>query len=136
MSAYVTLVIYVSLVIRGLDEKTRREIRSEAARRGLRLAQALREAISVWQSQNMAGSVQSERDANNAIYESVKEELKQHSGKTALIAEGKILGFFDSPKEASAHLRAHAPNARHAIITVIGKDKREELEWLAGSMNL
>ena len=38
IGSVVTKVILVTLVIRGLDEKTKRSLRAEAIRRGLRLA--------------------------------------------------------------------------------------------------
>jgi hypothetical protein len=136
IASRVTKVILVTLVIRGLDEKTKRSLRAEAVKRGLRLAQAVKEAFQVWRSYDQETQTLTERDVNNAAYNALREELGKYAGKTILIAEGKIVGAYESPRSASTDLRLKAPQARHAIITTIGKDKRKELEWLGGSLNL
>ncbi len=78
----------------------------------------------------------SERDINNHVYNALRQELQTHVGKTALIAMGKLLGIYKDPRAAERDLRAKAPEAHHAIIIVIGKDKAEELEWLGGFLSL
>ena len=132
----VTKVILMTLVIRGLDEKTKRSIRSEAVRRGLRLAEAVKEAFHLWRAYNLDSDVMSEREANNAAYEALREELEKYSGRTVLIANGRLLGVYGDPHSAALDLRLKAPEVHHAIITVINKDKQEELQWLGGSLNL
>jgi hypothetical protein len=132
----VTKVILVTLVVRGLDEKTRRSIRAEAVKRGLRLAQAVKEAFQLWRAYDQEVSTLSERDANNAAYNALRQELEKYNNKTILIAKGKFLGAYDDPRTAAMDLKRKAPDANHAIITVMGRDKREELEWLGGSLNL
>ena len=129
-------VILVTLVIRGLDEKTRRSLRAEAIKRGLRLAQAVKEAFQLWRTYNEEASTLSERDVNNAAYNALRQELDKYAGKTILIARGKFLGAYDNTRSAAVDLKVKAPEAGHAIVTIIGKDKREELEWLGGSLNL
>lgn len=123
-------------MIRGLDEKTKRSLRAEAIKRGLRLAQAVKEAFQLWRTYDQEASTLSERDINNAAYNALRQELEKYDGKTILIARGKLLGTYDDPRSAAMDLRVKAPEARHAIVTIIGKDKREELEWLGGSLNL
>jgi len=124
------------LVIRGLDEKTKRSIRSEAIKRGLRLAQVVKEAFQLWRTYDQEASTLPERDANNAAYNALRQEFEKYANKTVLIAKGRLLGTYDDPRSAALDLRLKAPEAQHAIITVIGKDKREELEWMGGSLNL
>lgn len=135
-TALITKVILVTLVIRGLDEKTKRSLRAEAIRRGLRLAQAVKEAFQLWRSYDQDAQTLSERDINNAAYDALRQELEKYASKTILIAGGRLLGTYENPRSAAMGLKAKAPEARHAIITTIGKDKREELEWLSGSLNL
>lgn len=132
----VTKVMLVTLVIRGLDEKTKRSLRAEAIRRGLRLAQAVKEAFQLWLSYDQDAQTLSERDVNNAAYNALRQELEKYAGKTILIAGGRLLGTYENPRSAAMDLRLKAPEAQHAIVTAIGKDKREELEWLGGSLNL
>lgn len=135
-AANVTKVTLMTLVIRGMDEKTKRSIRAEALKRGLRLAQAAKEAFQLWQTYTPDESVVSEMEANNAVYNALRQELDKYAGRAILIAKGKLLGTYDNPQSAALDLRIRAPEAHQAIITVINKDKREELEWLGGSLNL
>ena len=126
----------MTLVIRGLDEKTKRSIKAEAVRRGLRLAEAVREAFHLWRTYDQDAKLVSERDVNNATYVALRHELEKYAEKTILIAHGKLIGTYDSPRSAFLELKKKAPDARHAIVTVMGKDRREELEWWAGSLSL
>lgn len=126
----------MTLVIRGMDEKTKRSIRAEAVRRGLRLAQAVKEAFQLWQTYKPDESAVSEMEANNAAYNALREELDRYSGKAVLIAKGKLLGTYNDPRSAALDLKVKAPDAHQAIITIINRDKKEELEWLTGSLNL
>lgn len=134
-SCSVTKVILVTLVIRGLDEKTRRSLRAEAIRRGLKLSQAVKEAFQIWRSYDRDAETLSERDVNNSIYNALRDELEQYAGKTVLIAGGKLIGVYDSPASAAKELNSKSPESKHAIITVVGQDTREELEWLGGSLS-
>lgn len=126
----------MTLVIRGLDEKTKRSFRAEAIRRGLKLAQAAKEAFLLWRSYDQDAQTLSERDINNAAYNALRQELEKYSGKTVVIASGRLIGIYNDPRTAAKDLGTKAPEAQHAIITVVGTDKREELEWLGGSLNL
>jgi hypothetical protein len=119
-----------------MDEETKRSIRAEAVRRGLKLAQAVKEAFQLWQTFNPDESAVSEMEANNAAYNARRQEREKYAGKTVLIANGKLLGAYDDPRSAALDLKSKAPEAHQAIITIINKDKKEELEWLAGSLNL
>jgi hypothetical protein len=119
-----------------LDEKTKRSLRAEAVRRGLKLAQAIKEAFQLWRSYDQETATLSERDINNACYNALQQELQKYAGKTILISEGRLIGIYENPRGAAKDLKLKAPEARHAIVTVVGQDRREELEWLSGSLNL
>jgi len=43
---------------------------------------------------------------------------------------------FEDVAKGAKDLKLKAPEARHAIVTVMGQDQREKLEWLSGSLNL
>jgi hypothetical protein len=136
MRCDVTKVILMTLVVRGLDDKTKRSFRAEAIRRGLKLAEAVKEAFQVWRSYDRDAQTLSERDVNNAAYNALGQELERYAGKTILIAEGKLLGVYENPRSAAKDLASKAPHAHHAIVTKVGEDRRLELEWLGGSLNL
>lgn len=126
----------MTLVVRGLDEKTKRSLRAEAVRRGLKLSQAVKEAFQIWRSYDEDAETLSERDVNNGVYNALGAELEKYAGKTILIAGGKLIGVYDSPASAARDLKSKSPESRHAIITVVGQDRGEELEWLGGSLSL
>jgi len=102
----------------------------------LLLHQALEEAITLWLNASPA-VLESDVEVNNRVYESMKEELaNSHSGKFAVIAEGRMLGVFGDLKEVSEALRALRPRVRHAIVTKVGVDGElaGEFEWWGGSI--
>ncbi len=99
------------------------------------MAEAVKEAFQLWRSYDRDAEVLSEREVNNATYDALRQELEKYSGKTVLISRGKVLGVYEDPRSAAKDLKLKAPDAQHAIITVVGKDKREQLEWLGGSLN-
>ncbi len=126
----------MTLVIKKLDPQKVRMFKAEAVRRGLPLHQALEEAITLWLNTSHA-VVESDFDANNRVYEAVKEELrKNHMGEFAIIAEGKLIGVFKDGQKAREALRSLGSHVKHAILTQVGVDEERagELEWWGGSI--
>jgi len=126
----------MTLVIKNAQEKILREFKAEAARRGLSLSQAFEEAVKYWLTFKDR-EVLSEADLNNIAYESLENDFREHSGKYAVVVEGRLAGIFASLEEVSAALRKFHPTPKHALVVKIGFDDRvlEGLEWLGGSMN-
>lgn len=122
----------VTLVVKGADEKRLREFKAEAIRRGLRLAEALEEAIELWLS---AKPLLDEVDANNLAYLRARRRLEGQQGKYAVFAFGRLIGVFESLEEVSRALRSLEARPRHAVVVKIGVDKPGELEWLGGSIS-
>ncbi len=121
------------MVIKKVDEKKLREFKAEAIRRGLTFSKAFEKAIDLWLKERTAIEA---IDINNKLYEEVKDELvKKYHGKYVVIAEGKLLGIYNSLKEVSKVLKEN-PRIRHAIVAKIGVDAppRGELEWWGGSI--
>ena len=124
------------MVIKKLDPEKLRQIKAKAARRGLLLHQALEEAITLWLNYNEA-DLETDADANNRVYEAMKEELsKRYTGKFIIIAEGKLIGVYENLNEASEKLRSLRPHIKHAILTKVGYDEEcsGEYEWWGGSI--
>ena len=119
-----------TLVVKGADERRLREFKAEAVRRGLRLSEALEEAIELWLS---AKPVLDEVDANNLAYLRAKRLLEGQEGRYAVFAHGRMVGVFDSLEEVSGALRSLEPRPRHAVVVRVGVDKPDELEWWGGS---
>jgi len=129
----VKVVKRVTLVVKNADERKLREFKAEAVRRGLKLSEALEEAIELWLS---AKPLLDEVDANNLAYLRAKRKLEEHRGKYAVFAHGRMIGVFESLEEASGALRSLEPKPRHAVVVKIGVDKPGELEWWGGSISL
>jgi len=126
----------LTLVIKKLDPEKLRQFKAEAVRRGLLLHQALEEAITLWLNYNEA-DLETDADANNRVYEAMKEELSQkYTGKFIIIAEGKLTGVYENLNEASEKLRSLKPRIKHAILTRVGYDEEYsgEYEWWGGSI--
>ena len=124
----------MTLVIKKVDEKKLREFKAEAIRRGLTFSKAFEKAIDLWLKRER--TVIEAVDINNKLYEEVKDELvKKYHGKYVVIAEGKLLGVYDSLREVSRILREN-PGIRRALVAKLGVDGplRGEPEWWGGSI--
>ena len=126
----------MTLVIKKIDPEKVRLFKAEAVKKGLLLHEALEEAITLWL--NFRGSfVESDFEANNRVYEAMKEELKKnHMGSFVVIAEGRLVGVCEDKGEALSALHSLGSNVGHAILTQISVDeeRRGELEWWGGSI--
>ncbi len=126
----------MTLVIKKLNPEIVRLFKAEAVKRGLLLNQAIEEAITLWLNTGRS-VVETDFEANNRVYESMKEELrKNHSGKFIVIAEGRLAGIFSEESEAIEVLRRLGEHIKHAILTRVGADDERagELEWWGGSI--
>ncbi|MHA1607958.1 MAG: hypothetical protein ACTSWP_10585 [Candidatus Freyarchaeota archaeon] len=122
----------VTLVARGVDGKLYREFKAEAVRRGMKVSQAIEESMRLWLSSRE--QVKSEVDINNEAYERMREELEaKYKGKYAVISGGKLIGVCNDLREVREVLRRREAG-RHAIVVKVGVDRREEHEWLGGSL--
>jgi hypothetical protein len=123
------------LVIKKIDQKILRDLKAEAARRGLTLGEVFKEAANLWLTSRQETTVLTETDHNNEFYESNEAELKrQYEGRYVLIAGARLVGAYDDLHAAGEAMRALKPRPSHAILTKIGKDAREYGEWLGGSL--
>lgn len=125
----------MTLVIKNVDERTLRELKAEAARRGLTLAEVFEEAANVWLSRNEQALAMTETDVNNEFYESNLAQLEaEHQGSFLVIANGGLVGAFDDLEAAGEAIRSLRPRPTHALITKAGADSKELGEWLGGSL--
>jgi hypothetical protein len=123
------------LVIKKIDQRTLRELKAEAARRGLTLAEVFREAVNLWLNRRGETTVLTEADQNNDFYEANEAELeRQYKGRYVLIAGARLVGAYDDLHAAGEAMRTLSPRPRQAILTKMGKDARESGEWLGGSL--
>jgi len=125
----------LTLVIKKIDQRTLRDLKAEAARRGLTLGEVFREAVNLWLTRRQETPLLTEADQNNAFYESNEAELeRQYKGRYVLIAGARLVGAYDDLHAAGEAMKGLSPRPRQAILTKIGKDARESGEWLGGSL--
>ena len=125
----------MTLVIKKIDQRTLRNLKAEAARRGLTLAEVFQEAAHLWLSRGQETSMLTETDRDNEFYESEEAELeRQYKGRYVLIAGARLVGAFDDLEAAGKAIRFLSPRPVHVILTKMGQDERMVGEWLAGSL--
>jgi hypothetical protein len=126
---------WLTLIIKKIDQRTLRNLKADAARRGLTLAEVFQEAAHLWLSRGQETSMLTETDRDNEFYESEEAELeKRYKGRYVLIAGARLVGAFDDLEAAGKAIRSLSPRPVHAILTRIGQDERMVGEWLAGSL--
>jgi hypothetical protein len=121
-------------VIKKLDQRTLRELKAQAARRGLTLAQVFEQAVNLWLNRNESPAT-NETDRDNEFYESNKAQLEaEYRGRYVLITNGRFIGAYDSLEQAGEAIKALSPRPTHAILTKASEDIKEPGEWLGGSL--
>jgi plasmid stability protein len=125
----------MDVIIRGLDEKLHRKLKSEAALRGMSLSKALEEAIRVWLRAESNKAVLEENEANNLAYERMKHELnRKYRGRYVVFCGGRFLGAAGSLEEAGA--LAHGSSDGKALVAKVGERRPAGGEWLWSSLEL
>lgn len=75
-----------------------------------------------------------EAEENRREYLRVKDEMvKEHMGKVAVIAGGKVVCIADSVEEAVKIAGKKAPDAKHRILWKIGEDEKVVVRRIGGS---
>lgn len=122
----------MTLVARNINEELYKQFKAEAIRRGLKVSEALEEAMRLWLQKNMVVN-DPEAEKNYKKYNELENELmKKYHGKYVVIAKGKFIGAFDNLEEVSKTLAKI--NTRHAIVTKMGEEEVIEGEWWGGSI--
>jgi len=124
------------LVLKRVSPEKIRLLKAEAARRGLTPSQAVEEAIELWLRQ---GGLVEDSAADDAAWERMRERLRREArGKYVVIAEGRLVGVYESLEEAAEALRGlRRRGVRRAILVRPGVDDEAaggEGEWLGGSL--
>ncbi len=89
------------------------------------ITRALAEAIELWLAQHRAGLIESERGPNDQAYSQLRAQLeREHAGKWAVIAQGKLQGIGDSLDQVAGL----SPNALDRLVFQIGATRPTEVE--------
>jgi len=123
------------LVLKKVSEEKIRLLKSEAAKRGITLSQAIEEAIEIWVRLSKS-SVTEDNVIDDAVWEERKKELiEKYKGKYVVIVYGKIQGIFNSIDDVSEFLKSLRPKLKRAIVVHIGIDEEGwEGEWWGGAL--
>jgi len=73
--------------------------------------------------------VKYERKINNEAYLQLKNKMDAYRGKYIVIVRGEMIGVFKNYMDAVKTLLDKAPNAKHAIITKVGRKIEVDREW-------
>ncbi len=123
----------MDVIIRGVSPKVYREFKARAAKLGLRLRDALGQAMGSWAG---GGSVSTAAlaDVDNQAYQRMKPELlKKFRGKHVAIAKGEVVAVADSVEDLGAKMRKLS--ITRALGLHVGREERSEVgEWLWGSI--
>jgi hypothetical protein len=104
----------INVHLRKVDEKRYRLFKSAAVNRNITLNRAFEEAIGGWVSGT--DEISEDQALNDVIYKKMKKQLvKDFSGKTIVIADGKFIGAEDSLENAWALASKH----KNALVTKI-----------------
>jgi len=110
----------VDVIIRGVDEDLYREFKAEASRRGMKLREALSEAMRLW--------IRSGEGPDDEFYRRIKGELlKKYRGKHVAISRGRIVAVADTFEEMVEALRR--AGVKKALTVHVGEDVEEVREW-------
>ncbi len=123
------------LVLKNINEEKLRALKAEAARRGLTLSRAVEEAIELWL--RASGGLVTDEAGDELVWLEHRDKLlREHRGKYAVIARGRLIGVYERLEEVQEVLRRlRSRGVRRAIVVKIGEDAEGWTgEWLGGSM--
>lgn len=123
--------------IKNVDDRLYRRVKALAALRGRNVGEVLNEALAIWLSvasdaenaERWKALAEQSRPENALYKEREAEMVADHPGMFVGIADGKVLGFYETEDEACA--AAGSTGAKSGIVTKL--ERREprtvELGW-------
>jgi len=113
-----------TVAIKKVDKQLYRKVKALASLKGKTMGEVVSEAFSLWiQLAGKGASVDKwieleelAREDNEAFEREKSSLLRDHKGQYAAISRGRILGIFNTEREA---LQAIPENTKHGIVTRI-----------------
>jgi plasmid stability protein len=122
------------VLVRGMDEELYRRLKARAALRGMKISEAMEEAVSRWLRSEQS-TVATEMDVNNKRYREMREELLgRWRGKYAVFCRGEFVDVFETLEEAGRACRDRG--VERALLTKVGEEESSGGGWLWGSLQL
>jgi hypothetical protein len=123
----------LDVIIRNVPSKAYREFKARAAKTGLRLGEALKEAMEAWVASWEKNS-DVPHDQNDDAFRRMKAALeKKYRGKYIAMAGGQLVAVADTLEQLGAELRRRRIS-RCRTVRVGFDESGEGGEWLWGSI--
>lgn len=97
------------LVIRDADETVYARFKAKAAFKGLKIGEAITEAMKKWVEEEIpSDSNEAKQESNNIAYRRMIPDLRNnYLGKWGVVSKGDLLGIFDNKKAALEAIQSH-----------------------------
>ncbi len=129
----------MGVYIRGVDEKVYREFKAESVRRGLKIGEAVTEALKIWLNKHRKeeDSIDIARKINNAAYRMIKGKLlRDHLGKWIAIADGRLMAVADSLEQLCKENKEIFEKYDHVLVDQVTPEKRRIMRWRGRSLKI
>ncbi len=113
----------MDVLIRGIDEEVYARLKARASENGLKIGEALTEAIKTWlKNSPEKNEREREQDLNIATFRRMRRFLeKNHRGKWALIARGEVIKLADSLSEIVESKKSEGLTERPSLVFKVGE---------------
>ena len=113
----------MDVLVRGMDGEIYAKLKARASERGLKIGEALTEAIKVWLKNSSENDEnERERNLNIATYRRMKRFLeKNHRGKWVLIARGEVIKVADFLNEIVEASKSEKLTERPCLVFKVGE---------------
>lgn len=123
----------MDVLIRNVPSKAYREFKSRAARSGMRLGDALKEAMERWAAAT-GDEASAPHDQNDDAFRRMKPTLqRKYSGKFIAVANGQLVAVADTLEQLAVELRRKRI-VRCRTVHLGVEESGEGGEWLWGSI--
>lgn len=129
----------MGVYIRGVDEKVYREFKAESVRRGLKIGEAVTEALKIWLNKHRKeeNNIDMARKINNAAYRMIKGKLlRDHLGKWIAIADGRLMAVADSLEQLCKENKEIFEKYDHVLVDQVTPEKRRIMRWRGRSLKI
>ena len=129
----------MGVYIRGVDEKVYREFKAESIRRGLKIGEAVTEALKIWLNKHRKeeNNIDMARKINNAAYRMIKGKLlRDHLGKWIAIADGRLMAVADSLEQLCKENKEIFEKYDHVLVDQVTPEERRIVRWRGRSLKI
>ena len=111
------------LVIKNADEITYSRFKAKAAEKGLRIGEAITDAMKIWLKQAQSADIEKiMEDRNEIAFRRIFPGLlKQHEGKWGIISSSDLIGVYQTREECHETIREQGLSAVPNLVFPIQK---------------